>query len=107
MEPSFTDAERGLLEQAFQVRESQTTEQRATMRVDFEAKWPALVAYIKQTEAAGEKMGGDVLFALGEDRGGPSLEELAWYMLDHAVMLSTKAGLRFSLHSGFNDEANK
>ena len=32
----FTDVEKGLLEQAFQLRENQTAEQRAIMRADFE-----------------------------------------------------------------------
>jgi hypothetical protein len=32
------------LEQAFQLRESQTEEQRATMRAKFEVNWSALVA---------------------------------------------------------------
>jgi hypothetical protein len=54
------------------------------MRVEFEANWPSLVAYIKPSEARGEKMRGDVLFALGEGQGGPSIEKIACYMLDHA-----------------------
>jgi hypothetical protein len=49
------------LEQAFQLRESQTEEQRATMRAEFEVNWSALVAYIKQAEARGEKMGSRAL----------------------------------------------
>jgi len=89
--PSFTDAERALLEQAFQVRESQTEEQRAKMRADFEVRWPALVAYIKQTEARGEQMKSDVLFALGEHQGGPSIEKIVWYMLDRAVVMGRKS----------------
>jgi hypothetical protein len=93
METCFTEGERALLELAFQVRESQTEEQRATVRADFEVKWPALAAYIKQTEARGSKMRGDVLFALGEDRGGPPLEEIVWYILDRAVMMSSKLDL--------------
>ena len=55
MEARFTDDEKGLLEHAFQLRESQTEEQRAIMRAEFEANWPALVAYIKQSEARGEE----------------------------------------------------
>ena len=88
----FTDDERGLLEHAFQLRESQTEEQRAIMRTEFELNWPALVAYVKQSEARGEKMRGDVLFALGEGEGGPSIEKIVWYMLDRAVLMSTKSG---------------
>src|SRR5262245_3626620 len=38
------------------------------MRGEFGVNWPALVAYIKQSEARGERMRGDVLFALGEDQ---------------------------------------
>ena len=30
------------------------------MRVEFESNWPALVAYINQSETRGEKIGGDV-----------------------------------------------
>lgn len=41
---AFSDSEKGLLEQAFQLRESQTEEQRASMRAEFELNWPALVA---------------------------------------------------------------
>jgi hypothetical protein len=70
METRFTDDEKGLLKQAFQLHESQTEEQRAIMRAEFEVKWPALVAYFKQSEARGEKMRGNVLFALGECQGG-------------------------------------
>ena len=92
MEPRFTDDEKGLLEHAFQLRESQTEEQRAIMRAEFEANWPALVAYIMHSEARGEKMRGDVLFALGEGQGGPCVEKIVWYMLDRAVMMSTKSG---------------
>jgi hypothetical protein len=92
MENRFTDDEKGLLEQAFQLRESQTDEERATMRAEFEVNWPALVAYIKQHEARGERMRGDVLFALGEGQGGPSIEKIVWYMLDRAVLMSTKPG---------------
>ena len=92
METRFTDDEKGLLEQAFQVRESQTEEQRAIMRAEFELNWPALVAYVKQSEARGEKMRGDVLFALGEGQGGPSIEKIVWYMLDRAVLMSTRSG---------------
>lgn len=84
--PRFSDAEKTLLERAFQVRESQTEEQRAKMREDFEVRWPALVAYINQTEARGEKMMGEVLFALGERQDGPSLERIVWYMLDRALV---------------------
>ena len=58
MESRFTDDEKGLLEQAFQLRESQTEEQRAMMRAEFEVNWPALVAYVKQSEARGETMRG-------------------------------------------------
>ena len=93
MENRFTDDEKGLLERAFQLRESQTEEQRALMRAEFEGNWPALVAYVKQSQAFGEKMGGDVLFALGEGHDGPSIEKFAWYMLDRAVLMSTKSGL--------------
>jgi hypothetical protein len=82
----FTVAERILLEQAFQLRQSQTEEQRAKMRADFELNWPALVAYIQQAEARGETMKGDVLFALGEQEDGPSIEKIVWYMLDRAVV---------------------
>ena len=92
MEGRFHNDEKGLLEQAFQLRESQTEERRAIMRTDFEVNWPALVAYIKQSEARGENMRGDVLFALGEDQGGPSIEKIVWYMLDRAVLMSTKSG---------------
>ena len=88
---TFSDSEKGLLEQAFQLRESQTEEQRAILRAEFEANWPALVAYIKQSEARGEKMRGDLLFALGEGQGGPSIEKIVWYMLDRAVLMSTKS----------------
>ena len=88
MDPRFTDDEKGLLEHAFQLRESQTEEQRAHMRAEFELKWPELVAYIKQSEARGEKMRGDVLLALGEGQGGPSIEKTVWYMLDRAVLMS-------------------
>ena len=90
--PSFTPAERALLEQAFQVRESQTEEQRAKMRAEFEVRWPAIVAYIQQTEARGKRMSGDVLFALGERQGGPSIEKIVWYMLDRAAPVGTKPG---------------
>lgn len=93
MEASFTDGEKALLEQAFQIREGQTEEQRAIMRAAFEVKWPELVAYINQTQGRGENMRGDVLFALAEDRGGPSLEDIVWYMLDRAVMMNAKSGL--------------
>jgi hypothetical protein len=92
MENRFTDDERGLLEHAFQLRESQTEEQRAIMRSEFAANWPALAAYVKQSEARGEKMKGDVLFALGEGQGGPSIEKIVWYILDRAVLMSTKSG---------------
>ena len=92
MEPRFTDDEKGLLEHAFQLRETQTEEQRAVMRADFELNWPALAAYIKQSEARGEKLRGDVLFELGEGQGGPSIEKVVWYMLDRAVLMSTKSG---------------
>ena len=91
METRFTDVEEGLLERAFQLRESQTQEQRAMMRAEFEVKWPALVAYVKHREARGEKMRGDVLFELGEGQGGPSLEKIVWYMLDRAVRMDTKS----------------
>jgi hypothetical protein len=93
MEGRFTDDEKGLLEHAFQLRESQTEEQRAVMRAEFEVNWPALVAYIKQSEARGEKMRGDVLFELGEGQGGPSIEKIVWYMLDRAVLMNIKSGL--------------
>ena len=92
VETHFTDVEKGLLEQAFQLRESQTQVQRATMRADFEVNWPALVSYVKQSEARGETMRGDVLFELGEGQGGPSIEKIVWYMLDRAVLMSTKSG---------------
>jgi hypothetical protein len=36
METGFTNDEKALLKQAFQLRESQTEEQRATMRAEFE-----------------------------------------------------------------------
>ena len=62
------------------------------MRADFEVTWAALVAYIKQTEARGEKMNGDVLFALGERPGGPSIEKIVWYMPDRAASMGTKSG---------------
>jgi hypothetical protein len=87
----FTDGEKGLLEQSFQLRESQTEEQRAFMRAEFEVNWPALVAYIKQSAARGEEMWGDVLFELGEGQGGPFIEKVVWYMLDRAVLMSTKS----------------
>jgi hypothetical protein len=93
MEAHFTDDEKGLLEHAFRLRESQTEEQRATMRTEFEVNWPALVAYIKQSEARGEKMRGDVLFGLGEGQGCPSIEKIVWYMLDRAVRTGGKSGL--------------
>ena len=100
----FTDAEKGLLEQAFQLRESQTEKQRAIMRAEFEVNWPALVAYVKQSAARGEEMRGDVLFALGEGQGGPSIEKVVWYMLDWAVLMSTKTGsLKPSLAEYVND----
>ena len=92
MENRFTDAEKELLEQAFQIRESQTEEQRAIMRAEFEVNWPALVAYVKKSEARGQKMRGDVLFALGECHDGPSIEKIVWYMLDRAVRKTTKSG---------------
>ena len=92
MEPRFTDDERGLLERAFQLRESQTKEQRVIMRAEFDVNWPALAAYLKQSEARGEEMSGDVLFALGEGQDGPSIEKIVWYMLDRAVLMSTKSG---------------
>ena len=88
----FTDGEKRLLEQAFQLRESQTEEKRAFMRAEFEVNWPALVAYIKQSAARGEEMRGDLLFELGEGLGGPSVEKVVWYMLDRAVLMSTKSG---------------
>jgi hypothetical protein len=91
MNTRFTDGEKGLLEQAFRIRESQTEEQRATMRAEFEVNWPALVAYIKQSEARGENMKGDLLFALGEGQGGPSIEKIVSYMLDRAVIMSVKS----------------
>ena len=47
----FTDDEKVLLEHAFQVRESQTEDERAKMRAEFERNWPALVAYMKEAEA--------------------------------------------------------
>jgi len=86
----FTDDEKFLLEHAFQVRESQTEEERAKMRAEFERNWPALVAYIKEAEAQGKKMKGDVLFTLGETQGSPSIEKIVWYLLDRAVLMSTK-----------------
>jgi hypothetical protein len=86
----FTDDEKVLLEHAFQVRESQTEEERATMRAEFERNWPALVAYIKEAEAQGRKMQGDVLFTLGEALGGTSIDKIVWYLLDRAVLMSTK-----------------
>jgi hypothetical protein len=86
----FTDDEKVLLEHAFQLRESQTEEERANMRAEFESNWPALVAYIKEAEAQGKKMKGDVLFTLGEAQGGPSLEKIVWYLLDRAVLMSSK-----------------
>ena len=92
MEINFTVEEEALLEQAFQLRESQTEDQRAAMRLNFEVNWPALVAYIKQKEARAENLRGDVLFALGEAQGGPSIEKLVWYILDRAVQMSTKCG---------------
>ena len=85
MESMFTDCEKALLERAFLVRETQTEQQRATLRAEFEVKWPALVAYIKHIESRGEKMRGEVLASLGEGQGGPSLEKLVWYILDRAV----------------------
>ena len=93
METRFTEVEKGLLEEAFQLRESQTQQQRAIMRAEFEVNWPALVAYVKHREARGEKMRGDVLFELGEGQGGPSIEKVVWYVLDRAVLMSTKSGL--------------
>jgi hypothetical protein len=87
----FTDDEKALLEHAFQIRESQTEEERAKFRAEFEMNWPELVAYIKETQARGEKMSGAVLFALGEAQGGPSLEKIVWYLLDRAVMHSKRA----------------
>ena len=89
---TFSDSEKGLLEQAFQLRESQTENQRALMRAEFEVNWPALVAYVKQSAARGEEMRGDVLFALGEGQGGPSIAKIVWYVLDRAVLMSTKSG---------------
>ena len=92
MERRFTDDEKALLEQAFHLRESQTDEQRALMRAEFEVNWPALVSYVKHREARGETMRGDVLFELGEGQGGPSIEKIVWYVLDRAVLMSTKSG---------------
>jgi hypothetical protein len=86
----FTDDEKVLLEHAFQLRESQTEEERAKMRAEFEINWPALVAYIKDAEAQGKTMKGDVLFALGETQGGASFEKIVWYLLDRAVLMTTK-----------------
>jgi hypothetical protein len=86
----FTDDEKVLLEHAFQLRESQTEEERAKMRAEFEINWPALVAYIKDAEAQGKTMKGDVLFALGEAQGGASIEKIVWYLLDRAVLMTTK-----------------
>ena len=87
----FTDDERVLLEHAFQVRESQTEEERAKRRAEFEENWPALVAYIKDSESKGQKMKGDVLFALGEAQGGPPIEKIVWYLLDRAVLNTRRA----------------
>jgi DUF438 domain-containing protein len=87
----FTDDEKVLLEHAFQLRESQTEEERPKMRAEFETNWPALVAYIKDAEAHGRKMKGDVLFTLGESQGGPSIEKIVWYLLDRAVMHAKRA----------------
>jgi hypothetical protein len=87
----FTDDEKVLLEHAFQLRESQTEEERAKMRAEFETNWPALVAYIKDAEAHGKKMKGDVLFTLGESQRGPSIEKIVWYLLDRAVMHTKRA----------------
>ena len=50
----------------FSFRESQTEEQRAFLRAEFEVNWPALVAYVKQSAARGEEMRGDALFALAK-----------------------------------------
>jgi hypothetical protein len=86
----FTDDEKVLLEHAFQVRESQTEDERAKMRAEFERNWPALVAYMKEAEAKGKKMKGDLLFTLGATQGGPSIEKIVWYLLDRAVLMSTK-----------------
>ena len=86
----FTDDEKVLLERAFQLRESQTEEERAKMRAEFETNWPALVAYFKDAEARGKKMKGDLLFTLCESQGGPSIEKIVWYLLDRAVLMSTK-----------------
>ena len=91
METRFTDDEKGLLEQAFQLRESQTEEERAAMRVEFEVQCPALVAYIKQSEARGQNIRGDVLFALGEGEDGLSIEKIVWYVLNRAVLMSAKS----------------
>jgi hypothetical protein len=60
------------------------------MRAEFERNWPALVGYIKEAEAQGKQMKGDVLFTLGETQGGPSIEMIVWYLLDRAVLMSTK-----------------
>ena len=87
---TFTDGETLLLDQAFQLRESQTEKQRAGMRAEFEGNWPALAAYIRQSAARGEQMRGDVLFELGEGQGGPSIEKIVWYLLDGAVRMSPK-----------------
>ena len=87
----FTHDEKVLLEHAFQVRESQTEEERAKMRAEFEENWPAVVAYIKDSQAKGNKMKGDVLFTLGEAQGGPSIEKLVWYLLDRAVRSTKRA----------------
>jgi hypothetical protein len=35
-------------------------------------------------------MQGDVLFTLGEVLGGPSIDKIVWYLLDRAVLMSTK-----------------
>ena len=35
-------------------------------------------------------MKGDVLFTLSEAQGGPSIGKIVWYLLDRAVLMSTK-----------------
>ena len=82
MRTEFDDEEEALFEYASMLRESQTKEERAAKRVDFETRFPALTAYIKHTEARGEKMKHEVLAALADPDKGPTQLEFAWYMVD-------------------------
>ena len=62
--------------------ERQTEQERADLRAEFEATWPALAAYVKQTEARGARMEPEVIGALVAADGGPPPETLGWYTTD-------------------------